>query len=1356
MNHQEFNHNFVHLSFLVFASAIITLIVFSGIGETASDAEDAAGMASEIPELQFGASKVVGLKNPATTGSSTPTISFWDQNLDVSRESSNLIYSSTRSPSHGPPLLKNLSRQYVKGQVIVKLKAGAPRDVLASIIKQKVGVKQIKPLFPKIHQQNLNTIKQKFPARAARISKQSRIPDLTNIYVVEVPPTANIDEIIKLYKMDSRVEYAQPNRLAGIQFVPNDYYYSSAGSWGQPFDDLWGLKKIQVEYAWNSTQGEGIVVAVIDTGLDYFHQDIASNVWKNLDEVQNNKIDDDKNGYIDDIRGWDFANNDNDPRDFNGHGTHVSGTIAAVGGNKIGIIGVAPKAKIMPVKGLGDDSYGQELWLANSIVYAAANGADVISNSWGGIGTSPLIKDAIDYAHGLGAIVLAAAGNYNGDVRTFFPANIEGVVTVSATDVNDSKSWFSNWGYLIDVAAPGGGPYRPPPDYEPDRNILSLLASNTNFPNLIVGNKFMRNMGTSMATPHVSGVTALVLAKNPNLTRDQVISIIKHTADDQVGNPAEDIFGWDKFHGWGRLNAARAVTAAFNPPPDPPILEVIPNQISLRFPSSKCSGNVIPLNTFNIGGGILNWSASAPFWVNLTPYSGVTPSVIDLSANADKDQQGVIRIESASPETVNSPKDVPIASYIAPTLKMINCNVIISKAFANQQWQPFYQSSPPGVSDGKGGAIYVWTDSRGPSIDLYVQRVDSTGTALWKPNGMQLTSDSSVEINPSIISDGSGGAIIAYEIGPNSADISGRGIKAQRISAQGELLWGPLGVLVSDAPNGQILPAIVSDGQEGVIISWADYRKQGEPDIYAQRLNSSGATLWTVNGVPVIQANGYQFDNAIASDQNGGAFVVWVDLRDFYNRKIYAQHLDAQGKILWPQDGIAISEKTEPSQFNLDQGPNILSDGEGGSFILWHDYRNFPPDPSGVTYVDRGDIYAMRINSKGQPLWQAGGIPIVTGLTVLAGRFEPWHQPSRVNMVADGKGGIIATWHDIRNNDYDIYAQRVNADGTLIWTKNGIPVVREEGLQIMPAIISNGKGGAIIAWLDMRYENPDIYVQHLDAEGHGLLGNGGVWIDWTPLYQLYLNLVSLENNKLLLTWDDHQNCRDFCYDTGIDMLGKIIQYSDFTTDNRPPILESIGNKTVNEGHLLSFKINASDPDGDVLTYSASPMPPGTAFDTMAHTFSWIPNFSQAGNYNVAFLVSDGKLQDEEIITITVIDASQTSLPDLSFQNVEVNKTKIGYSYRAIISNIGSNISGKWEFQVQGASKPPRLKSYASLKPGKSLLIKGKISKLPVTFAIDPKNKIKEFDENNNNLTINAVTTIIPASDLVAVPQEEGP
>ncbi len=334
------------------------------------------------------------------------------------------------NPGQGQPNVSNnhgnqAKAKYAPGRFIVKFKSEGPQalngdaqylleskqpfqaavsDGLDSLDKlnQKHQVKNARSVFVERHGLTTADARQKqsnsrqlskamHQSRSQRAPKGAIVPDLSNIYVLEVPAQSDIETIAREYQNDPHVEYAQPDYTMETNMVPNDPYYSSYGSWGQNYDDLWGLKKIQAEQAWDITQGEGIVVAVVDTGLDYNHPDIAANVWTNPGEIPNNNIDDDGNGKVDDVRGWDFANNDNNPMDGFGHGTHVSGTIAAVGNNGIGIIGVAPKAKVMPVKGFSDDGLGYTSDLANGIVYAAQNGADVINNSWGCYGGCPSV-----------------------------------------------------------------------------------------------------------------------------------------------------------------------------------------------------------------------------------------------------------------------------------------------------------------------------------------------------------------------------------------------------------------------------------------------------------------------------------------------------------------------------------------------------------------------------------------------------------------------------------------------------------------------------------------------------------------------------------------------------------------------------------------------------------------------------------------------------------------------------------------------------------------------------------------------------------------------------------------------------
>jgi len=364
-------------------------------------------------------------------------------------------------------------------------------------------------------------------------------------YKIKLSADVSVEKAISNLEKHPDVEYVEPNYLYEKSFVPNDPYYSSSGSWGQSYDDLWGLKKIQSADAWDLSFGDNVVVAVIDTGVDYNHEDIKSNIWKNTKEIADNNIDDDKNGYVDDIRGWDFSGEDEttiiedkDPMDTDGHGSHVAGTIGAIGNNAIGVIGVSPKAKIMPVK-VFPNAYTDVL--VKAIKYAVDNGARVTNSSWGSGGTiSKALRDAFKYAHGRGVVSVVAAGNYNLPALVMEPANYNEVITVAATDDQDKKASFSNYWPKIDVAAPGVG-------------ILSLKASCLGQEVEIPGTNYTVFQGTSMSSPHVAGLAAAILYRNPAFSNEEVRQAIRKSTND-VG-----IAGWDIYSSYGRINSFKAV-----------------------------------------------------------------------------------------------------------------------------------------------------------------------------------------------------------------------------------------------------------------------------------------------------------------------------------------------------------------------------------------------------------------------------------------------------------------------------------------------------------------------------------------------------------------------------------------------------------------------------------------------------------------------------------------------------------------------------------------------------------------------------------------------------------------------------
>jgi subtilisin family serine protease len=391
--------------------------------------------------------------------------------------------------------------------------------------------------------QSTERARRRFPKRAARAPRVQETPDLENIFVFQLAGSTDILQAIAELAAQPEVVFAEPNFLYHTMeiplpdepFIPDDRYVSedgvhfSEGAWEQAYPDLWGIEKIRAIEGWNefdlddsgdfdaseTRPGEHVVVAVIDSGLDANHPDIAGNLWRNSAEIPDNEIDDDGNGFVDDVFGWDFVDGDGIPEDRAGHGTHVSGTIAAHGDNQIGVIGVAPWAKIMVLKGLADSGAGDGIALANAVRYAADTGADIISASWGGLAASAALTEAFRYAQDLGVLSIAAAGNSDANVASFSPANLDEVFAVAATDPDDVRASFSNFGIEIDVSAPG----------------VAILSLNANAganriaegnPERVVEGDYLQIDGTSMACPHVSGAAAVLLSQDPGRSVDDL------------------------------------------------------------------------------------------------------------------------------------------------------------------------------------------------------------------------------------------------------------------------------------------------------------------------------------------------------------------------------------------------------------------------------------------------------------------------------------------------------------------------------------------------------------------------------------------------------------------------------------------------------------------------------------------------------------------------------------------------------------------------------------------------------------------------------------------------------------------
>lgn len=384
---------------------------------------------------------------------------------------------------------------------------------------------------------------------------------------------------------------------------------------------------------------------------------------------------------------------------------------------------------------------------------------------------------------------------------------------------------------------------------------------------------------------------------------------------------------------------------------------------------------------------------------------------------------------------------------------------------------PNLQTVPAVTGDGLGGAIVVWQDARagGSNFDIYAQRLLASGTVdpNWPVDGRVLSAATGAQVNPQIVSDGSGGAIVAWQ------DVRGgvtSDIYAQHVLASGLLdpAWNPNGQPVCSAAGNQRSVSLVSDGAGGAIVAWQDFRSDTTSDIYALRILPSGllGVAWPSDGRALCVQPGNQTFQAIASDGSGGAIVAWQDSRGGAGSDIYAQNVRGDGALnsAWPVDGRALC-----TEANNQQSPIVVASKTGGAIVCWHDFRG------GAT----SDIYAQRVGADGtiDPAWTVGG-------QVLCAAVGNQQTPKA---VSDGSDGALLAWADFRGGGLsDVYAQHVLASGSVGagWLSDGRAVCTAAGNQNSLSAASDGSGGVLLVWTDARNGGvADVYGQHVLGTG---------------------------------------------------------------------------------------------------------------------------------------------------------------------------------------------------------------------------------------------------------------------------------
>ncbi|MEG4815246.1 S8 family serine peptidase [Microcoleus sp. K5-D4] len=581
--------------------------------------------------------------------------------------------------------------KYKSGELLVKLRTDATAATIQSDLFASNGVIEVENLLPPNPPSNaISSAFQSavsFPSSAFDFvnltllnqqleSAQEQLPKWR---VVKIAANTDLQQVKANLAQDPRVEAVELNYAVSLNQFSNIFdlnqLFNDASIQETPSDprinELWGLNNIgqsggtsdadiDAPEAWDLQKGsKNVIVAVIDTGVDYNHQDLAANMWSNTGEIAGDGIDNDGNDYKDDLRGYDFQNNDNDPMDDHSHGSHVAGTIGAVGNNNIGVVGVSQNVSLMPLKVLGSDGYGVGSSLAKAINYAVKKGAKVINASLGNYPFSQVSKDAIDDANKKGVLFVAAAGNegkLNNDTDPNYPSSYDlpNIIAVANTTRNDGLNSDSHYGKTsVDLGAPG-------------TSILSTIP----------GNQYSFKSGTSMAAPHVAAAAALLLAQNPNLSVTQLKDILMNTTDPLTSLNGKTVSG-------GRLNIRRALN-------HPPVLNrgqtTTPWHYKyLNVSDSSTFNYTFPWNTFSDSdpGDTLTYSATLnngqplPYWLRFNPntrtFNGTIPGRQDLEIKLTATDTAGASASDVIKLTL-SEKGVVVDGYIADATLFFDAN----------------------------------------------------------------------------------------------------------------------------------------------------------------------------------------------------------------------------------------------------------------------------------------------------------------------------------------------------------------------------------------------------------------------------------------------------------------------------------------------------------------------------------------------------------------------------------------------------------------------------------------------------------------------------------------------------------
>ncbi|MCF3620233.1 S8 family serine peptidase [Planktothrix agardhii] len=757
-------------------------------------------------------------------------------------------------------------------------------------------------------------------------------------------PSGTVEKIISTYKNDPRFEYIEPDYIITLEDVekPSSATESSekitpqATTPNDPgYPQLWGLNNIgqsggtadadiDAPEAWDIQKGnQNLVIGVIDTGVDYNHPDLSANIWTNPGEIAGDGIDNDSNGYIDDVRGWDFAYNDNNPMDVHGHGTHVAGTIAGKGNNGVGVTGVAWNAKIMPLKFLNDSGSGSTSNAILAINYATAKGVKLTNNSWGGGGYSQALYDAINTAGQQGALFIASAGNEsnNNDANPAYPAsyNLSNIISVASTTRTDGLSYFSNYGATtVDLGAPGSDIYSAWPNSS--YNTIS---------------------GTSMASPHVTGAAALLWSQNPTWTAQQVKNKLMQTTDPISALSGKTVTG-------GRLNINNALASSDTTPPT----------ASSFSPTDNATGVAAGIT----GNSTWNFTTTSPSSGSFTEDTSISlPGVYgssvawaDYSGDGKQDflltgwssSGGISKLYKNTGSGFSEDTSVSLPGVYYGSVAWADYNgdgkqdFLLTGHSSSGGISKLYKNTGSGFSEdttislpGVYSGSVAWADYSGDGKqDFLLTGYSSSGnpiSKLYKNTGSGFSEDTSVSLPGVFYSS------VAW------ADYSGDGKQDFLLTG-----WSSSGSYISKLykNTGSGFSEDTSVSLPGVSwgsVAWADYSGDGKQDFLLTGYLSSGSYI---SKLYKNTGSGFSEDTTVSLPGVESGSVAWADYSGDGKQDFLLTGYSNSGRIskLYKNTGSGFSEDTTVSLPGVSDGSVAWADysGDGKQDFLLTGYTN--------------------------------------------------------------------------------------------------------------------------------------------------------------------------------------------------------------------------------------------------------------------------------------------------------------------------------------------------------------------------------------------------------------------------------